>query len=339
MAEMLLDPVITAESIDRARPLVRPTPATTAFGARNLFYAKTYGPEHPVTRAAYGPTTQSVASIGIDDVRAMHQRVIHSRGLSLVIVGDVTVAEAVRVAGRYFGTPVGVASPADASLPAPLPRSPTTIYLWNQPAARDRTTVYVGHVTSLDAPDYDADLDVLSRVLGTGTSSRIVRTLRDRLGLVYDATPFTVSWRGGIVPALLYGIATAQTDSIGRAVAEWLRELREIDTTVPPTAEEVRTATAVVASAPKIQLQTVDAVANRIAVMVADVIPFDAYARADRRLRAVTPASLTAVAQRFMDDESLVIVVAGPRDRLEPRLRAANLGPVVVVDERGRVVP
>ena len=50
-------------------------------------------------------------------------------------------------------------------------------------------------------------------------------------------------------------------------------------------------------------------------------------------------SDVVAAARRVIDPDRLIVVVTGDRRILEPALRAANLGPIVVVDADGRAKP
>jgi hypothetical protein len=53
----------------------------------------------------------------------------------------------------------------------------------------------------------------------------------------------------------------------------------------------------------------------------------------------LTTADVAAAAKRFVDASHTIIVVVGDRSVIEAPLRAANIAPVVIVDENGKVVP
>ena len=92
---------------------------------------------------------------------------------------------------------------------------------------------------------------------------------------------------------------------------------------------------ALVAALPA-QIETQDLLANRAMSMLQSDVPLDFYNSYGTRIEAVRPADVTAVASKYLDLSRLVIVVAGDRKVVEPALRAANIAPIVVVDERGR---
>ena len=78
--------------------------------------------------------------------------------------------------------------------------------------------------------------------------------------------------------------------------------------------------------------------ANRPLVDVDNpLVPLNYFNTLSARYRAVTAAQANAAAQKYIDPTKLAIVVVGDRKQIEAGLRAARLGPVVVVDENGKV--
>jgi hypothetical protein len=53
----------------------------------------------------------------------------------------------------------------------------------------------------------------------------------------------------------------------------------------------------------------------------------------------VTTADVASAAKRYVDASHTIIVVVGDRGLIEAPLRAANIAPIVIVDENGKVVP
>jgi predicted Zn-dependent peptidase len=56
-------------------------------------------------------------------------------------------------------------------------------------------------------------------------------------------------------------------------------------------------------------------------------------------LASAPVADVANAARRIIDPKQLIIVISGDRRIIEPALRAANLGPIVVVDADGRPKP
>ncbi|HEY7055057.1 MAG TPA: hypothetical protein VH458_00965, partial [Vicinamibacterales bacterium] len=61
-------------------------------------------------------------------------------------------------------------------------------------------------------------------------------------------------------------------------------------------------------------------------------LPDDFYATYRDRVRAVTPADVKRVADKYIVPDKLTVVVIGDRKTIEAGMRALNLGPVSVVE-------
>jgi predicted Zn-dependent peptidase len=214
------------------------------------------------------------------------------------------------------------------------PPRATTIYLLDRPGAQ-QSYAFVGTLgPDRAAPDFAA-LEVLAPILGASSGSRLAQNLRERHSYMYSGTPAAVTWRRGTTPSVIGGsaaVGTAKTDS---ALIEWLGELRGA-VQRQPTEQEMVLARGALTGALPAQTETDDLVANRVMSMLQNDVPLDFYNSYGTRIAAVTPARVSAAAGKYLDASRLVIVVAGDRKTLEPALRAANIAPVVIVDERGR---
>jgi hypothetical protein len=58
-----------------------------------------------------------------------------------------------------------------------------------------------------------------------------------------------------------------------------------------------------------------------------------------KHMSNATTADVVAAAARHINPSTTTIVVVGDRKVIEPSLRAANLAPIVIVDENGNRVP
>ena len=181
----------------------------------------------------------------------------------------------------------------------------------------------------------------LRRARGPGADTRRVerepaRSESSRAPLVHvTGTPAAVTWRRGSTPSVIGGSAAVSTAKTDSALIEWLGELRGA-VQRPPTEQEMALARGALTGALPAQIETDDLVANRVMSMLQNDVPLDFYNSYGTRIAAVTPASVSAAAGKYLDASHLVIVVAGDRKTIEPALRAANIAPVVIVDERGR---
>ena len=81
--------------------------------------------------------------------------------------------------------------------------------------------------------------------------------------------------------------------------------------------------------------QVADAVSN----IIRNNLPSDYYHRYVPRASAISGSDIASLATKYVDPENVAIVIVGDRKIIEPRLRAATIAPIVIVDENGKVMP
>jgi zinc protease len=100
-------------------------------------------------------------------------------------------------------------------------------------------------------------------------------------------------------------------------------------------AEEVEKARNYLALRMPRNFETTGSMANSLADMFVYNLPADYYATYTQRIRAVTPADVQRVAEKYIQPDKFAIVIVGDRKVIEPGIKALNLGPmkIVAVDE------
>src|SRR5262249_2663632 len=155
-------------------------PTQVAF---RLFSEAMYG-AHPYHRDVLG-TQAAIDALSRDDLGAFYRDRYPIGALTLAIVGDVDVDEAIaRVTQRFSAAPSQKASEPPEIAPFPpdgRPASEREVYRYLDRAQAHLVLGFPG--ATVDAPDRFA-LEVLIAVLG-GQSGRLFAELRDRQGLVY----------------------------------------------------------------------------------------------------------------------------------------------------------
>ena len=336
MADMLMRPSFPQAALDRVKATLVANqqrqlqlPATIP---NRIFLARLFGSDHPIARAAIA-SEATMAPITREDLQHFHSAYFRPNNTTIVVVGDVGEAQALAAVTKAFGMWERGGVPSPPVTPALPPRS-TTIYLLDRAGAQ-QSYVFVGTLGPERASADFAALEVIAPILGASSGSRLTQNLRERHSYMYSGTPAAVTWRRGSAPAVIGGsaaLATAKTDS---ALIEWLGELRGA-VQRPPSDQEMGMAQGALVAALPAQIETQDLLANRAMSMLQSDVPLDFYNSYGTRIEAVRPADVTAVASKYLDLSRLVIVVAGDRKVVEPALRAANIAPIVVVDERGR---
>jgi len=279
-----------------------------------------------------GGSRATLEGLTVADVKDWHQRMYAPSNAILLLVGDLTVAEARQIAQRALG---GWSKPA-VQLPAvanPVqPVSGTRLILVDRPGSV-QSGVWVGQAgMGYGDPAYFPML-ALSQVLGGGFKARINMNLRERHGWTYGAfTSFTP--RAGVGTfAITSSVRTNATDS---AVAEAVREYKRIASEAVPAEELTSGAANIVGSFPN-SVQTVQGLTGRMETLLTYGLPLNFWSTYRERVAAVTPADLARVGREKLSD-NLTIVVAGDLSKIEQPLRALNLGTVEVWDASGTKV-
>lgn len=334
MAGMLAHPAFPDAALDRTKAALATAEQAQLQAAatepRHVLFARLFGAEHPVARSVISPPAQ-IASLTRDDVSKFYDTWFHPNNTTVIVVGDVRPADAVQAARSAFGDWKRQSIPS-VTYPRPPAPAPTTIYLIDRPNAPQAYT-YVGALGPARATsDYDA-LQVLAPILGAAPGSRMQQDLRQRHSYYYSGTPFAIAWRPPPLPSMMYGSAALSAAKTDSGLVAWLADIRDTRDQ-PPTADEMMLARGFLIGTLPEQIETDDRVADRLAYLAQNDLRSDYYDAYVKSVTAVAPQEVLSAARKYLDPEHLVIVVAGDRKFLEPRLIAAKIGPVVVVEEK-----
>jgi predicted Zn-dependent peptidase len=333
MGEMLMAPSFDSAAVERRKTLqmavARRIAQTPSSAPRHLFYQLLYGVDDPFTRSLV-PTENSVRAITRADVQRFYDQFISSRTTTLVIAGDVApgaaLAEVRRVFGKWEAKPESVAA---GERQASLTQQTTSIHLIDVPA--QQAYVYVG----IAGPRRSAGDAASAELLGAVATTRMQQELRDRRALIYSAT-IGLTWRRPTQPSAFVGSAVVDPRKVDSALVSWLAVLRALRDTQPPAAAEVDAGRRARIGSLPARFDGADSVAARIVELVRDGLSPEYFADWSARLGSMPASDVVSAAHRVIDTDHLIVVVSGDRRVIEPALRAANLGPIVVVDADGK---
>ena len=334
MAEMLTKPGFDSSVIERRKVIqaaaARRVAQTRVTVPRHLFYSVLFGPDDPFVRSLL-PTETAIGSIAGSDVSRFYYTFFSPRGTTVIVVGDVSDSVAVAAVSKSFGAWQPRGEPPDIEVFGLVGAQPR-IYLRDVPTAGSQAYMYVG---GLGPSHIGADV-VAAEVFGAVASARLQESLRDKRSFMYSGT-VGLTFRHG--QGTFVGSTVVSAQKADSALSEWLRILRELRTTRPPTVEEVDAVKRNRVGALPSRFEGPDSTAGRLLELVRDGLPRDYYERYADKMSALTAADVLASGARYADPDRMVIVVTGDRRLLEPTLRAANLAPIVIIDDSGRPVP
>jgi len=329
LADLVRRPTFPQDEVDRLRDerlaALTQRRATPAALADEVAVRSIFAPGTPFSRLL-GGVAGTVAGLDRERVAAFHAARYRPRGAALVAAGDVSMDEAAALAERFLGDWTGAA--AAVAAPDVRPRfDRATIVIADRPGAV-QSEIRVGHVgIERTAPDFFA-VTVMNAILGGVFSSRLNRTLRERLGYTYGASSSFASRRQ---PGTFTAHAAVQTEVTAHAVAEMLREIRELREVQVGEVEltDVRT---FLAGVFPLGLQTTDGVASRLVTLFTFGLPDDYYAHHRDRILSVTAAEVQDAARRRLWPDRAAIVVAGDAEKVRGPLEDLGLGPVEILD-------
>jgi len=306
--------------------------ARTSGLAADAFVRATFDSTAPFSRPSSG-TTSSIASLTRDDVLNWHRTMYAPSASTLLLVGDITPAEARTVAEQAFGGWTATRAAMAPVLNPVRPRSGTRVILIDRPGSVQSSIVVGQAGFQATDPDY-ITLLALNHVLGGAFSSRLNTNLREKHGYSYGAFSGFDLRAGAGSFQMQADVRTNATDS---ALAETIGEYRRI-VAQPIPAEELQAALNNLVSGFPNAVQTVQGLSGRLQGLIIWGLPPDFYATYRERLSAVTPADVQRVAASKFTPDNIVVVVAGDLAKIEAPIRARNLGAVEVWDPNGNKV-
>jgi zinc protease len=334
LSDVALHPKFEPAEIERVRKTreadilqIQDDPTQMAIG---VLFKTIYGPGHPYGYRDEG-TIEANRLLNRDDMLKMWQTGYAPGNSALVLAGDLTPAEARRLAEKYFGDWKG----ATARRPPPAVAVKTTrgITIVDKPGAA-QTFVLVGSLgVARSTPDY-VPLEVMNNILGGLFSSRINSNLREEHGYTYGGFSFFLYRRGTGVFAAGGGI---RSDATAAAVTEIFKEFDRIRTT-PPSAEELKLSKGAFSHSLAGLFESSEQTANTIGDLFTHDLPLDYYQKLPARIDAVGPEDVERMAQNYIHPEKSVVIGAGDRSKIEDGLKKLSLGSVEVRDYEGNPV-
>lgn len=332
MADVVLNPTFPGEELERQRQQYlgriqqeAKQPFTSAF---KTFLRTLYGPDHPYGQPYTGSgTEQSIKAIQRADLERYYKANYLPNNASVVMVGDITLAEATAKLEKVFknwqpGTVVAPEIPPASDIPA------TKVAIVDKPGAA-QSVIVVGHLgLPRSAADWMAT-DVMNNTFGGQFTSRLNMNLREDKGYTYGAGAVFIS-RKEVGPFIAY--AQVKTEDTKNSVVEFLKEMNDIVGPRPLTDQEViDSKNNLIKSFPQ-GFETYGSIANQVADMVRYDLPADDWQTYESRVNAIDGAMATKAAKDHLKPNQTLIVIVGDRAKIEDGLRELSLGEVVLLN-------
>ena len=328
LADVTLRPTFQAAEIKRQRDLrlanlvqQKDLPGVVA----SLAYSAIVFPEgHPYHRPIGG---DSAATARLDSavVRGFYRNVARPERATVIVAGDVTLAEIRGELERRFGSwrsdGPAVAQSGETAAPPPPPMRPTAVHLIDKPGAA-QSVIRIGHPgVERTNPDFYA-IQVMNTLLGGSFSSRLNTNLRETKGYTYGA-------RSGFdfqpLPGAFTASADVRTDVTDSSLVEFYRELRRIRDTLVDPVELERTKQYLALRIPG-TFERTSQMAGNLATLLTFGLPFSWFDDYVRRIMAVTAEDVQRVARRYVHPDSATIVIVGDVAKIKAGVERLQLG-------------
>jgi zinc protease len=306
---------------------------TTVEGlSAEAFSRAVYDPASPYARLP-GGTQATLQGLTLQDVQGWHHAMYAPSNTTLLLVGDITVAQARQIAEQALGSWSGPQVTLPAVRNAARPVEGTRVILVDRPGSVQSGVLIGQAALGYGDPAYFPMLG-LSQVLGGGFKARVNMDLREAHGWTYGAfTDFTP--RSGVGSfAITSSVRTNATDSaVAAAVAQYRRIARE-----PVPADELKSALDNLTGSFPNSVQTVQGLTGRMETLLTYGLPLDFWSSYRERVAAVSAADLARIGREKLTPDAVTVVVAGDLSKIEAPIRALNLGTVEVWDASGTKV-
>src|SRR5690606_14126216 len=293
--------------------------------AQRAFLTTLYG-DHMYARLS---TPESVEGITRAELVSFRDRYLKPEGALLVVAGDLTLAEAQRLAENAFRGWTG-APPATPDVGTLPDRDNPVVVLVHRPGSV-QSTILIGNTTfQPNDPRHYASV-VANEILGGGSQGRLFQILREQKGWTYGAYS-SLSRRSGV--GYFAAQAEVRTEVTDSAATEMLQQLVRLRTE-PVQADELSLTKSTLVGRFPLTIQTASQVAGAVRDARLYNLPGDYLQTYRTRLAAVTAPQLMNAAEHFTRGEGAVMVVVGDASKVYPSLSQGAPGPITIINAEG----
>ena len=297
---------------------------------QNALAAAVFGHGHPYGHSLRGETVD-VEKLTRAEIEDTWRRVFEPRSTTIVVAGDVAPDQLRTLVEARFGAWKGGAATRVPVGRAVMDRKATKVVLVDVPGAA-QSQVYLAEEGAPFASPDRIPLSIMNLILGGMFSSRINLELREAKAYTYGAhSGFSLRHGAGAFAAGGAMFAEHTADAARALVAQVERMRAE-----PVKAEELADAKENAKLELPAGFESVDDLTGVLEGIAVYGLPLDEYTQRAARIDAVTAADVQRVAKKWLHPETMRIVVAGDRAKVEHSLM--DLGAIESRDAYGELL-
>ena len=314
LADVMLNPNFQQADLDRLKSSKLRQLAVARTQAGNQAWEKFRSivfAGHPY--AQINPTDEEVSSYSLDDIRNFYAKNYGAARTHLYVVGQFdTPALKAAITKAYASYPKG--TPSSRNIPKiNAKRSLTSM---DRPGA-PQSTIYLGMPAPAQTdPDF-VKFVVMDSILGGSFGSRITSNIRENKGYTYSPGSFVWNrFKTG------YWIESADvtTEHTGNSIKEILYEVNRLRTE-PVSAAELQGIKNYMAGLYVLQNSTRFGVIGQLESMNYNELDKSSIDNYVKNVLAVTADDIKAMANKYLTDDKMTIVVVGDLSKVTPQIK------------------
>ncbi|GER93690.1 insulinase family protein [hot springs metagenome] len=315
-SDVLQNPLFPEEEIKRKKEIIKgslmQSEEDPSFVASKTFIKEVFG-DHPYGRLVNG-SIETIDSIKRGDIVKFYNEHYISDNAILSVVGDITPNELNSLIDKYLGR----WKTGDKS-------QQTEVRIQTEKKHKDKKIVIIdknitqaniifGHRgIARDNPDYYA-VSVMNYILGGGGfASRLMKVLRDDMGLTYSIYS---SFSGNKEIGQFEVEVQTKNESAGTAIREILKQINKIKTEAV-TEQELNDAKAYLTGSFPRRLETSKRIADFLAAVEFYKLGDDYIKRYPDYINQVTKEDVLRVAKKYLNSENYVLVIVGDKKKID----------------------
>lgn len=253
-------------------------------------------------------TPATLGAVTLEDVKQYHAATIRPDLTTIVVIGDVTPAEAKMVIEKWFGSWKAVGPKPKTTLAPVVLNKPSAVDVPDPEAVQDTVTLAEQLKLNRFDPDY-YPLQVGNHVLGGGFyATRLYHDLRQVAGYVYNVNVSLQASKTRASYAVVYGCDPANVSKARALVERDLEQMRTQDV----SASELQQAKALLLRQIPLSESSEEAVAGGLLARAQIGLPLNEPIIAAKRYFEIDAAQVKAAFAKHLRMGDFVQVVRGP---------------------------
>ncbi len=253
-------------------------------------------------------TPDTVQALSLQDVKDYYASVFRPDLTTIVIIGDVTPAQAQASVQKWFSGWAATGPKPDTDLPSVPDNAAAAVDVPN--AARSQDSVTLAETVSVKRsdPDYYA-LVVGDHVLGGGFyATRLYRDIREQAGLAYEVSNDLNVGKLRSLYSVSYG---CDARNVGKVRDIIVRDLKDMQTT-PVSAGELTLAKALLLHEIPLRESSEDSIARGLLARTVAGLPLNELELAAAKYIAVTAAQVQSAFGKWIRPDGFAQITQGP---------------------------